>query len=79
MLIFNDTLDTFYLWLYGIGHTVMGHSDSERRNPLPPLGGLLFLFKNKKKQKKDIFRKAAGFFSLSDWSFTICPTPYNRK
>ena len=22
---------------------------------------------------------AAGFLSLSDWSFTICPTPYNRK
>ena len=22
---------------------------------------------------------AAGFLSLSEWSFTICPTPYNRK
>ena len=22
---------------------------------------------------------AAGFISLSEWSFTICPTPYNRK
>ena len=22
---------------------------------------------------------AAGFLSLSEWYFTICPTPYNRK
>ena len=22
---------------------------------------------------------AAGFLSLSEWSFTICPTLYNRK
>ena len=22
---------------------------------------------------------ASGFLSLSEWSFTICPTPYNRK
>ena len=22
---------------------------------------------------------AVGFLSLSEWSFTICPTPYNRK
>ena len=26
----------FYLWLYGVGHMVKDHSDSERGNPLPP-------------------------------------------
>ena len=36
--IFNDTLNTFYLWLYGVGHVVKDHSDSERGNPLLPHG-----------------------------------------
>ena len=40
-VLFNDALSTFYLWLYGVGHMVKGHSDSERGNPLPPHG--LFL------------------------------------
>ena len=31
----------FYLRLYGVGHMVKEHSDSERGNPLPP-HGLLF-------------------------------------
>ena len=35
-VLFNDALNTFYLRLYGIGHTVKDHSDSERGNPLPP-------------------------------------------
>ena len=38
---FNDALNTFYLRLYGVGHMVKDHSDSERENPLPP-HGLLF-------------------------------------
>ena len=29
-VLFNDTLNTFYLWLYGVGHMVKDHSDSER-------------------------------------------------
>ena len=33
---FNDALNTFYLRLYGVGHMVKDHSDSERGNPLPP-------------------------------------------
>ena len=33
--LFNDTLNTFYLRLYGVGHMVKDHSDSERGNPLP--------------------------------------------
>ena len=32
----NDKLNTFYLRLYGVGHRVKNHSDSERGNPLLP-------------------------------------------
>ena len=35
-VLFNDALNTFYLWLYGVKHLVKDHSDSERGNPLPP-------------------------------------------
>ena len=35
-VLFNDTLNTFYLLLYGIRHMVKDHSDSEKGNPLPP-------------------------------------------
>ena len=35
-VLFNDALNTFYLRLYGVGHMVEDHSDSERGNPLPP-------------------------------------------
>ena len=30
-ILFNDALNTFYLRLYGIGHMVKDHSDSERK------------------------------------------------
>ena len=40
-VLFNDTLNTFYLRLYGVTHMVKDHSDSERGNLLPP-HGLLF-------------------------------------
>ena len=39
--LYNDALNTFYLRLYGVGHMVKNHSDSERGNPLLP-HGLLF-------------------------------------
>ena len=29
-VLFNDTLNTFYLRLYGVGHMVKDHSDSKR-------------------------------------------------
>ena len=45
-VLFNDALNTFYLPLYGIGHMVKDHSDSERENPLPP-HGLLFPINSK--------------------------------
>ena len=35
-VLFNDTLNTFHLRLYGVGHMVKDHSDSEKGNPLPP-------------------------------------------
>ena len=40
-VVFNDAINTFYLRLYGVGHMVKDHSDSERGNPLLP-HGLLF-------------------------------------
>ena len=36
--LFNDALNTFYLRLYGVGHMVKDHSDSERGKPLPSHG-----------------------------------------
>ena len=45
-VLFNDALNTFYLRLYGVGHMVKNHSDSERGNPLPP-HGLLFPISSK--------------------------------
>ena len=45
-VLFNDALNTFYLWLYGVGHMVKDHSDSERGNSLSP-HGLLFLINSK--------------------------------
>ena len=45
-VLFNDTLNTLYLWLYGVSHMVEDHSDSERGNLLPP-HGLLFLISSK--------------------------------
>ena len=45
-VLFNDTLNTFVLWLYGVRHMVKDHSDSEKGNPLPP-HGLLFPINSK--------------------------------
>ena len=45
-VLFNDTLNTFYLRLYGVRHMVKDHSDSERGNPLLP-HGLLFSINSK--------------------------------
>ena len=36
-VLFNDALNTFYLRLYGVGHMVKDHSDSERKE-----GNVLF-------------------------------------
>ena len=44
--LFNDTLNTFNLRLYGVRHMVKDHSNSKRGNPLPP-HRLLFLINSK--------------------------------
>ena len=36
IVLFNDTLNTFYLRLYGVRHMVKDHSEGEKGNPLPP-------------------------------------------
>ena len=46
IVLFNDALNTFYLRLYGVGHVVKDHTDSEKRHPLPP-HGLLFPISSK--------------------------------
>ena len=33
MFLFNNALNTFYLWLYGVGHMVKDHSDIAREKP----------------------------------------------
>ena len=45
-VLFIDTLNTFYLRLYGVGHMVKDFLDSERGNPLLP-HGLLFPISSK--------------------------------
>ena len=45
-VLFNNALDTFYLWRYRVKHMVKNNPDSERGNPLPP-HGLLFPINNK--------------------------------
>ena len=47
-VLFNDALNTFYLWLYGVRHMVKDYVDSERQNLLLlPLHGLLFPISSK--------------------------------
>ena len=46
VFLFNDAFNTFYLRLYGDGHMIKDHSDSERGNPLLP-HRLLFLNSSK--------------------------------
>ena len=42
-VLFNDILNTFYLWLYSIRHMVNDYSDSERGNLLPPQGPIFLI------------------------------------
>ena len=44
-VLFNNTLNTFYLRLYGVRHMVKDNSDSKRGNLLPP-HGLFFPISN---------------------------------
>ena len=49
-VLFNNTLNTFYLRLYGVRHMVKDHSDSERGNPLPPHGLIFFFYAPSQRQ-----------------------------
>ena len=46
-VLFNGTLNTFYLWLYCIGHMVQNHSNTKRGMLLLALHGLLILISSK--------------------------------
>ena len=41
-VLFNDTFNIFYLWLYGTGQIVKDHLDSEKENPLLTYMGYSF-------------------------------------
>ena len=47
-VLFYDALNTFYLWLYGVGQMVKDNSDSKRGTPLLSLHGLLFSISSKR-------------------------------
>ena len=71
---FNNALNTFYLQLCGLGHMVKDYSGSKRRNPLPPLYGLLFLVSSISQTVRAFAHGAKGrqsYFSfqpvLHDW------------
>ena len=44
--LFNDTLNTFCLRLYGVGHMLKNHSENQRGNPLLPFYGIFFSMSN---------------------------------
>ena len=46
-VLFNDTLNTFYLRLYGLEHMIKDHIDGKRENSLPLHHGLLFPISSK--------------------------------
>ena len=46
-VLFNDSLNTFYLCLYGVRHMMKYHTDSEIANTLLPPHGLLLLINSK--------------------------------
>ena len=62
-VLFNDTLNTCYLRLYGVKHMVKDHLNSERGNPLPP-HGLLFLISSKVLLYAPSLRQDSTYHSL---------------
>ena len=46
-VLFNDALNTFFIYCYMALDMINDNSDSKRRNPLPPLYGLLSLISRK--------------------------------
>ena len=81
-VLFNDALNTFYLWLYGVGHMVKDHSDSEIGNPLPPHGLLLPIsikgsFMEGRKEGNVLFNDALNtFYFTVIWRRTYGKGPF---
>ena len=46
-VLFNNALNTFYVWLYSFRLVIKDYSNYKRGNLLPPLHGLLFLISSK--------------------------------
>ena len=65
-VLFNDALNTFYIWLYGIRHMVKNHSDSEKGNLLLLLHGLLFLISSKGSFVCTIYRQDSTYTSSEE-------------
>ena len=73
MFLFNDTLNTFYLRLYGIRYMVKNHSDSERGNLCYPVCGMMHIKEPLLLIGKNSPCGGSGFpLSLYEWSFTMC-------
>ena len=69
--LFNDTFNTFYLWLYGTGLMVTDYLHRKKGNPLPS-HGLLFLVNSKgsfMKEENALFNDALNTFYL--WLYSI--------
>ena len=82
-VLFKDAHTTFYLQLYGVGHMVKDHSDSERGNQLPPLGHDIGFFFSQTFELIDHCRHTYIQFSYwsvfsrsSDRSFMVDPLSY---
>ena len=83
-VLFNEALNTFYLWLYDVIHLVKDHSDSDwynkGRGMYYPVSGMMHIKEPLLLIGKSSPCGSSGFpLSLSEWSFTICLMPYNRK
>ena len=79
-VLFNNTLNTFYLRLYGVGHMVKDDWYNKGRGMYYPAYGMMHI-----REPLLLFGKSSPcggsefLLSLSEWSFTICLTSYNRK
>ena len=76
-IIYLTTQSThFNLRLYGIGHIVMDLSGNERRNPLPPINGLLFLTNStiyrKDSTYRDLCHKGCGELAKNERAGRYC-------
>ena len=62
-ILFNDTLNTFYLRLYGVRYIISDHSERERGNPLSQ-HGLLFPIRSRGILYASIHRQDNNYHGL---------------